>query len=52
MKRERPAKSFAQRPNGDPRVQYAAIALSLMIFLALFFYARQGRSVYVARQNF
>ncbi len=46
MKTERPDKSFAQRPNGDPRVQYAAIALSLMVFLALFFYARQGRSVY------
>lgn len=36
MKTERPDKSFAQRPNGDPRVQYAAIALSLMVFLALF----------------
>jgi len=31
---------------GSPLVQYAAVGLSLLLFLALFFYARQGRSVY------
>ncbi|WP_295752425.1 YibE/F family protein [uncultured Oscillibacter sp.] len=31
---------------GSRLVQYAAVGLSLLLFLALFFYARQGRSVY------
>lgn len=43
MKTDRPAKP----PFSTQRaVQYIAIALSLLVFLGLFFYARQGRSVY------
>lgn len=33
-------------PGGSRRLQYTVIALSLLIFLALFFYAREGRSTY------
>ena len=33
-------------PGGSRRLQYAVIALSLLVFLALLFYAREGRSTY------
>ena len=33
-------------PGGSRRLQYAVIALSLLVFLALFFYAWEGRSTY------